>query len=350
MLQNLKSKLEHVAPKTWLRAALCLVTVILISVGGFILDEFVILDGNTVYHITAHAESAQDVINSAGIELSNGDVITTVDKDGKTVISIDRTYSQMVNLQNKLTVDEITDNVISLGQVSVPEAQRVPSLGGDGTANIKNAGVTYVYETVTKVIKHGYKTVKSRELARGTTKITKGSDGEKQVVYKKTLVNGVQIASEVSSEKVTVQPIAQVETIGTRVNYSSDKAVMTNEDVNCISTIKPAKPIELDAKGIPVSYAECISGKASAYWGDAWTATGVASRPGYIAVNPKQIPYGTKMYIVSQDGRYVYGYCIAADTGGFAYNGSGRIVDLRFPDSSSGSKFGVRMVNIYILD
>ncbi len=34
------------------------------------------------------------------------------------------------------------------------------------------------------------------------------------------------------------------------------------------------------------------------------------------------------MYIVSTDGKYVYGYCIAADTGGFATNGSGIVVDL----------------------
>lgn len=40
--------------------------------------------------------------------------------------------------------------------------------------------------------------------------------------------------------------------------------------------------------------------------------------PGHIAVNPKQFPYGTELYIVSLDGKFVYGYCMAADTGGFA--------------------------------
>jgi len=67
-----------------------------------------------------------------------------------------------------------------------------------------------------------------------------------------------------------------------------------------------------------------------------------------VAVNPKQIPYGTKLYIVSHDGKYVYGYAIAADTGGFAKKG--RITtDLFFHTSRECYNFGVRSVRIYVL-
>ena len=34
-----------------------------------------------------------------------------------------------------------------------------------------------------------------------------------------------------------------------------------------------------------------------------------------MAVNPNIIPYGTLMYITSDDGSFVYGYAYAADTG-----------------------------------
>ncbi len=345
MLQNVIKKLNNVAPKTWMRTALCIVAVVLISVGSFLLDEFVIVDGNTIYRITAHAETAQDAVTSAGIKLSNGDVVTTKDENGKTVISIDRTQSQLNAAKNNANGSVIKDSELLDSATNSSDI-----VIGDSTSNVQNSGVIFEYETKTEIIKHGTKTVKSRELDKGTTKITKGSDGEKQVVYKNVIVNGVVVATEVYSEKVITKAVDEVKTIGTRVKLSSDKAVMTSDDVKSVSQIKPSKPIELDKNGVPVSYADCISGKASAYWGDKWTATGVASKPGYIAVNPNQIPYGTKMYIVSQDGKYVYGYCIAADTGGFAYNGSGRIVDLRFPDSKQGYAFGVRMVNIYILE
>ena len=56
------------------------------------------------------------------------------------------------------------------------------------------------------------------------------------------------------------------------------------------------------------------------------------------------------MYIVSADGKYVYGYAVAADTGGFAYNGSGTLVDLRFNTRGECYSFGRRTVNVYILD
>ena len=338
-------------PKRYLRAALCLLTVIIISVGGLMLDDYIVIDGNNRFNITAYADSIDDVIKSAGIELSDGDAFDVTSEDGKTVISVDRSYSQIITPDTKLAAAEITQNVISYTDDIISSSTDSAVLDSDDcTANFADYGVSYVYETVRKTVKHGYKTVKSRQLEKGKTSIKEGVDGEKELVYRKKVVNGVVLSSELYSEEITKQPVAQIETIGTRVNFSSDRAVQTSEDVSCISTLVPTKPIELDANGIPVSYAESITGKASAYSTGTSTATGVAARPGYIAVNPKQIPYGTKMYIVSTDGKYVYGYAIAADTGGFADNGSGRIADLRFNTKSECSRFGVRSVNIYILE
>lgn len=347
-LKSVILKLKNVTPSTFLKVALCVVVVLLFTVGGFTLDNVTVIDGDSVYHITAHAKTVEEMVNKAGLKLQNGDTVTKREENGKIVISVNRADSIIVSDENGLRVESINR------QPHGTEVWTFDSIMGtlvyNGTANVQNTGVVYVYETVTEIIKHDYATVKSRDLLKGTVSIAPGSDGEKQTVYKKMMINGVVISSEMVSEVVTKEPVTQVETVGTRVVNSSDKAVMTSNDVKSVSIIKPDKPIELDANGVPINYADCISGKASAYWGDKWTAVGLESKPGYIAVNPNQIPYGTKMYIVSQDGKYVYGYCIAADTGGFAYNGSGRLVDLRFPTESSGSTFGVRMVNIYILD
>lgn len=216
--------------------------------------------------------------------------------------------------------------------------------------------VTTTQETVKETIKFSYKTVKSDKLYKGESKTTKGENGEKEVVYNVISVNGIVMTREVESEKVLKEAVAQIETVGTKLHAAT--AVKTSDDVKAISTLKPNKPIELDAKGQPVSYKKVISGKSSAYCGccdsnsTAYFGPGTA-RPGYVAVNPKQIPYGTKLYIVSKDGKHVYGYAIAADTGGFAYNGSGRIVDLRMPTGSKckcGSVWGLKNVNVYILE
>ena len=105
----------------------------------------------------------------------------------------------------------------------------------------------------------------------------------------------------------------------------------------------------LDENGVPVNYKKVLTGNASAYSGDGRTATGTVPVPGSIAVNPKIIPYGTEMWIVSNDGSYVYGYAVAEDTGGFIHWSNAPIADLFFPSVSSCYTFGRRDITIYIL-
>jgi 3D (Asp-Asp-Asp) domain-containing protein len=54
------------------------------------------------------------------------------------------------------------------------------------------------------------------------------------------------------------------------------------------------------------------------------------------------------MYIVSADGRYVYGYCIAADTGGFIHDVDWT-VDLFMNSTEQCINWGRRDVIIFIL-
>ena len=67
---------------------------------------------------------------------------------------------------------------------------------------------------------------------------------------------------------------------------------------------------------------------------------------GCVAVDPRVIPLGTKLYIETPDGSFVYGHSIAADTGGAI---KGNRVDLFFPTHSQALQFGRRNVNVYIL-
>ena len=107
--------------------------------------------------------------------------------------------------------------------------------------------------------------------------------------------------------------------------------------------------VKLNKNGIPVDYKYCISGKATAYTGDPETSTGRTPMPGHIAVDPKEIPYGTELYVVSADGTYVYGYCIAADTGGFVEMVNTDI-DLYMDNKAMCREWGNRNVKIYVLN
>lgn len=115
-----------------------------------------------------------------------------------------------------------------------------------------------------------------------------------------------------------------------------------------ISELTPPEDLKLDKNGIPTDYKYCTEAKATAYHGDSATASGRKPMPGHIAVNPKEYPYGTELYIVSADGDYVYGYCVAADTGGFVSMGN-TDVDVYMDNTDMCYDWGNRDVIIYVL-
>ena len=71
------------------------------------------------------------------------------------------------------------------------------------------------------------------------------------------------------------------------------------------------------------------------------TATGTIPRRGTIAVDPRVIPLGTRIYVPG------YGYGVAEDTGGAV---NGRIIDLFFNTRTEAINWGRRTVQIKILD
>ena len=81
----------------------------------------------------------------------------------------------------------------------------------------------------------------------------------------------------------------------------------------------------------------------------AWTASGRDAIPGHVAVDPDVIPYGTKLYIRTSDGSFLYGYAVAADTG-VALNQGIIDVDLFFSTYEESCQFGKQLVDIYILE
>lgn len=133
------------------------------------------------------------------------------------------------------------------------------------------------------------------------------------------------------------------------LSYKSVDVYKKYSSLKTISELKPSNNFKLDKNGVPLNYKKKITGTASAYSCGTHTATGKRVKPGYIAVNPKQIPYGTKLYIRSSDGSYIYGYASAEDTGGFVAWGN-TVADLFFWSESDCRSFGRRSVEIYVLD
>ena len=61
------------------------------------------------------------------------------------------------------------------------------------------------------------------------------------------------------------------------------------------------------------------------------------------------MPYGTLLYITSTDGKFVYGYAYAADTGTAMQTGHA-FVDLYYETYDESLKSAVISVNVYVID
>lgn len=198
-----------------------------------------------------------------------------------------------------------------------------------------------VERIVTEEIPYEVDTVKDDRLYTGQSRIlSAGKNGEKEIVYRDRYVGEKRVSTETVSVTVTAQPVSATKAVGTRkINIKSGTP---------ISNLRLPEDFQLKSDGTPAKYRSYFDGVATAYYGGGITSTGVPAAVGYVAVNPKVIPYGTKMWITSLDGEVVYGYAIAADTGGFA-KGGWADVDLYMNTYNECVQFGKRGVRIYIL-
>ena len=213
-------------------------------------------------------------------------------------------------------------------------------LNVDRNSNIEDADkivikrVTYKNETETQSV--NFETVKknSKDVELGKTKVqTEGKKGEALVTKMCKYIDGKKVSSETVDTKITKEPVDKVVLMGTKgSNVSNPAGTFT------------------DNNGNTVANSSVVTGSGTAYTAPAGslTATGVTAYHGGVAVNPNIIPYGSKLYIVSTDGSFVYGYATAVDTGGALMAGTA-IVDCFYNTYDECVNFGRRNVNVYIV-
>ena len=240
-----------------------------------------------------------------------------------------------------LTVSELLEEAgIALGEYDVvtPDAD---STLMNGTSVVVQR-VEYKEETETQIVDYGFVTEETSALANGTTKIKQyGIEGERTIVTSNKYVDGVLAESTVISDEITKEPVDQVKLIGTGKSNNLDYS--SSSSSNAAGTF-------VDANGKTVSYVKKLTGTSTAYCANegAITATGTPVFVGGVAVNPKVIPYGSKLYIVTTDGKMVYGYATAVDTGGALMNGS-VLVDVFYSTYNECVVWGRRNVTVYVL-
>lgn len=358
MLSFLKTSVKGTVSFMKPRVILCLFLGIAFAFSSMLfmgqINTYIIKCEGTDKTVRTLSSNVTAALSSADIDEDSYKIESCV-KDGNiTTVSLLKTFTVTINNGDKaLKVcaceNDTVENVLTCAGYKIDRYDMVePSLKSvvsDGTY-IDYVNVDYVTGSYNQTVPYSVKTIYSNNLDLGkkTTNVA-GKDGVEQVNFTQKIVNGKLVETNVDSKVTLLAAKNAVETVGTR-----RPAVKTSSSVSTVSVLTPASPIDLDSNGNPVNYKKHVTVQATAYTYTGHNcATGVAPKPGYIAVNPRIIPYGTKMYIKSSDGKYVYGYAIAADTGGFIKSRPTN-VDLFFPTVASTNSFGRRNVEIYILN
>ena len=307
---------------------------------------------NTVYALG----TVKDALKKAEIKLKKGTALNysadTLLEDGMTIEIYDIYKITLTvdgkTLTKKVSGETVEDALNVLGVELKGKDFTKPALDKE----LKNGMEISVFRVETKkrteeeAIPYETEYTYSDSLYRNRTRtLESGVEGTKAVVYEDTYVNGELQNSAKKSEKVLEKPSRELVQVGTKVNV-----VTTGLPVGTpISEMAEPSYLKIGANGLPTNYRSVINAQATAYCiPGGITSTGKRAQTGYIAVDPKEIPYGTEMYIVSADGRYVYGYCIAADTGSYIYDVDWT-VDLYMNSEAQCRTWGRRDIIIYVL-
>ena len=307
---------------------------------------------NTVYALG----TVKDALKKAEIKLKKGTALNysadTLLEDGMTIEIYD-IYKITLTVDGKTKTKKVSGKTVEdalnvLGVELKGEDFTKPALNKE----LKNGMEISVFRVETKkrteeeAIPYETEYTYSDSLYRNRTRtLESGVEGTKAVVYEDTYINGELQNSAKKSEKVLEKPSRELVQVGTKVNV-----VTTGLPVGTpISEMAEPSYLKIGANGLPTNYRSVINAQATAYCiPGGITSTGKRAQTGYIAVDPKEIPYGTEMYIVSADGRYVYGYCIAADTGSYIYDVDWT-VDLFMNSEAQCRTWGRRDIIIYVL-
>lgn len=311
---------------------------------------YLIHDAGKVSYYTTSATDPEEVLDEAGLELGIDDTYITQQSDGYTGIYVQRV--QMVTIDNggqilkTGTYGETVEELLTRLNVSLGENDQVSQPLDKATYDgmeIVISRVRYVTETYSRTLPYETEYVADSDLPEGEQVVlTAGSDGEELVKALVTYENGEQTNREVLNTQVSVEPVNEVIAVGTAMAKTAVSGELTIGD-----------GVIITAEGDMLTYSKCVNVLATAYTcedtgGYGITATGTRARVGAIAVDPTVIPYGTRMFIVSSDGQYIYGVATAEDCGHPDFI-TGYRIDLYYDTEYECIQFGARDCQVYIL-
>jgi len=295
--------------------------------------------GKEVASFTTFASDKDQLLATAGVEVAASDIVHQT-RDGRNIkIEVTRAFNVSIKTADqeitvKVTAGQSVADALELAEIDYDESDKLShkltdTLSADMEIRIIRSATKIIKET--EIIPYTSETRESDTLYKGTTSTArKGKNGEITKTYEVVYEDGKEVSKKLISKETTKEVQNELILKGTRVKAPASFG---------------AKMSKAELAG-----ARVVNVTATAYCstsdGGQITALGEKCGFGIVAVDPRVIPLGSKLYITSADGSYVYGYCIAGDTGGAI---KGNRVDLFLGSESECRAFGRRPMQVYIL-
>ncbi len=263
------------------------------------------------------------------LTLTPGLVVTVVHQEQQYT-----TVSQGETLDDLLARMEVEASPLEMAAVSFP----------DGGIHVEIGGQFVFYEHISNITEHEtvYRYDDSKPDWQETV-VQEGYDGEYTEVYEIIYEDGRRTARQLI-DVIDVEPQSTIVERGTIANFANNddsvSNITTNEDGTGVITLENGQTVTFSSMRTMRGTAYTTGGSVGTR-----TASGTAVHVGVVAVDRNVLPLGTKVYVVSNDGMYNYGFAIAEDTGV-----RGNTIDLYMDTNSQCIQFGVRECSVYILD
>ncbi|WP_304622581.1 3D domain-containing protein [Peptoniphilus sp. KCTC 25270] len=304
-----------------------------VTMGAAVEKEVVLENGFTNKTYTTQAETVGAFLDENQIELKEGYVaFPSEDTNMKDVSEVKIKKGYEITIKDRGEKKQYSVSSLKVGKILEElniELGGLDSLSQDVNSDLDEEHILVIHRVEDKetteetVLEFQTEVRQNPDLYQGESRvIQEGKNGSRMDTILSRSVDGEVVQSFVVASQILSEPVNKIVEEGTKVPE------------NMIHGKKYVKKIVMQGTAYDPS-------------AGSRTAMGTRARVGAVAVDPRVIPLGTKLYIESADGFPTYGFAVAEDTGGAI---KGNKIDLFYNTRSEAYRFGRRNVVVYILD
>ncbi|MCM1989888.1 3D domain-containing protein [Oceanirhabdus seepicola] len=339
---NKKEEISFNFPKI-LFVGLLVFSLIFTIVLSFKKEVTIVID-NEEKKIVTFMSKTNSILKSSGIKLNNKDKMSVG-------LNSSLQNGDLITIKRAVDVSFKADGeekVIFTAEGTVREFFNAEGIEIGELDKVTPSLDTKVYEDMTIQVKRVVKVKQAQNLpveyitieqpndrmVKGEQKlVSQGRIGEKEVVKELTLEDGEIVDQVILKETIMKESVSEVVDVGTltKMEVPNGETVYYSSIIQVRATAYTA---DVNSQGVP----------DDPYLGATAVGTRAKRNPNgmsTIAVDPRVIPLGTKVYVEG------YGLAIAEDVGGAI---KGNKIDVYVHKYSDTLNWGVRHVNVYILE